>query len=239
MSGREASGKRETRAIGRREAQAAGAREAKAVGAPEAKAVGTPGAMIVIISGPSGVGKDTIIRTLRQRHPSPDRRFVVTYKTRSPRLGEVAGVDYHFVSVDEFLRKQVEGELLEASEVHGHWSGTPRDQVVQALSSGYDAILKIDVQGADKIKALVPQALRIFVAPPSADARQARLARRGTETPDEQARRNRDAELEMARMDDYDHVVVNETGQVERTAQQIDEIIRLEHELLPDRLIVL
>jgi len=213
--------------------------QSQAIGAAESQAVGKPGAMIVIISGPSGVGKDTIIRTLRQRHPSPDRRFVVTYKTRSPRLGEVAGVDYHFVSVEEFLRKQVEGDLLEASEVHGHWSGTPRDQVAQALATGCDAVLKIDVQGAEKIKALVPQALRIFVAPPSADARQARLARRGTETPEEQARRNRDAELEMARMDEYDHVVVNETGQVERTAQQIDEIIRLEHELHPDRRIVL
>ena len=203
------------------------------------RVVGASGAMIVIISGPSGVGKDTIIRTLRRRHPQADRKFVVTYKTRSPRLGEVAGVDYHFVSVDEFLRKQVEGELLEASEVHGHWSGTPRDQVAQALAGGCDAILKIDVQGAEKIKALVPQALRIFVAPPSADARQRRLARRATETAEEQARRNQDAELEMARMDEYDHVVVNETGQVERTAQRIDEIIRLEHELHPDRRIVL
>jgi guanylate kinase len=200
---------------------------------------GAPGAMIVIISGPSGVGKDTIIRTLRDRHPSTDRRFVVTYKTRSPRIGEVAGVDYNFVSVDEFLRKQVDGDFLEASEVHGHWSGTPRDQVAAALAEGCDAMLKIDVQGAEKIKALVPEALRIFVAPPSDDARERRLRRRATETPEELARRNRDAELEMAKMDEYDHVVVNETGQVERTARQIDDIIRHEHELHPDRRITL
>ncbi len=191
--------------------------------------------MIVIISGPSGVGKDTIIRTLRERHPDSRRRFVVTYKTRQPRSGEIGGEDYHFVSIDEFLRMQVEGELLEASEVHGHWSGTPRDQVAAALASGCDAILKIDVQGADKIKALVPEALRIFVAPPSMEDRARRLARRATETAEEQAQRNRDAEMEMARAADYDYVVVNETGEVERTAAQIDQIIRRERERHADR----
>lgn len=196
---------------------------------------GAAGAMIVIISGPSGVGKDTIIRTLRQRFPDPNRYFVVTYKTRQPRTGEVAGVDYHFVGLDEFLRMEVEGDLLEASEVHGTWSGTPRDQVLAALTSGKDAILKIDVQGADRIKAIVPDALRIFVAPPTREDRVRRLAGRATETPEEQAQRNRDAELEMARMDEFDYVVVNETGQVERTAQQIDEIIRRERERHRDR----
>ncbi|CAN5276077.1 guanylate kinase [soil metagenome] len=199
---------------------------------------GMPGAMIVIISGPSGVGKDTIIRTLRERHPDDRRHFVVTYKTRSPRRGETAGVDYQFVNVDEFLRLLVEGELLEASEVHGHWSGTPRDQVATALAEGRDAILKIDVQGADKVKAVVPDALRIFVAPPSAEDRRRRLADRATETAQEQAQRNRDAEREMAHMAEYDHVVVNETDRVEQTADQIDRIIRSEHALHPDRRIV-
>jgi len=203
------------------------------------RVVGALGALIVIISGPSGVGKDTIIRALRELYPDPRRRFVVTYKTRQPRSGEVGGVDYHFVSLDDFLRMQVEGELLEASEVHGHWSGTPRDQVAAALAAGDDAILKIDVQGADKIKAIVPDALRIFVAPPSTEDRVRRLARRATETPEEQAQRNRDAELEMARKDEFDYVVVNETGQVERTAQKIDEIIRHERARRADRRIVL
>ena len=203
------------------------------------RVLGAPGAMIVIISGPSGVGKDTIIRTLRRNHPDPRRHFVVTYKTRQPRSGEVGGQHYHFVSLDDFLRMQVEGELLEASEVHGHWSGTPRDQVARALLEGRDAVLKIDVQGADKIKALVPEALRIFVAPPSAEDQRRRLADRATETPEEQAQRNRDAELEMARAADYDYVVVNETGEVDRTAEQIDRILRRERELQPDRRISL
>jgi guanylate kinase len=190
--------------------------------------LGAPGAMVIIISGPSGVGKDTIIRVLREQHPDARRQFVVTYKTRAPRRGEVAGLDYNFVSIDDFLRMQVEGALLEASEVHGHWSGTPRDQVVEALREGRHAILKIDVQGADKIKAQVPDVLRIFVAPPSADARRERLTGRATETDEEIARRDRDAEYEMARAADYDHVVVNETGEVSATARRIDEIIRAE-----------
>jgi guanylate kinase len=199
------------------------------------RVVGAPGAMIVIISGPSGVGKDTIIRTLRKHYPDPRRHFVVTYKTRQPRDGEVAGTDYNFVSLDDFLRMQVEGELLEASEVHGHWSGTPRDQVAEALAAGRCAILKIDVQGADKIKSIVPEALRIFVAPPSPEDRMRRLADRATETEEEQAQRNRDAEIEMARMGDYDYVVVNKTGEVHRTAEQIDEIIRAERDKHHDR----
>jgi guanylate kinase len=200
---------------------------------------GEPGALVIIISGPSGVGKDTIIRVLRDRHPDPRREFIVTYKTRAPRRGEVAGVDYNFVSIDDFLRMQVEGDLLEASEVHGHWSGTPRDQVVKALREGCHAILKIDVQGADKIKSLIPDVLRIFVAPPSADVRHQRLAGRQTETPDEIAQRDRDAEYEMSRASDYDHVVVNETDQVEETARRIDEIIRAEQAINAQRRISL
>jgi guanylate kinase len=197
--------------------------------------IGAAGSMIVIISGPSGVGKDTIIRRLREHFDNPRRQFVVTYKTRQPRTGEVDGVDYRFVDIDEFARLNATGGLLEASEVHGHWSGTPRDQVAQAITAGRDAILKIDVQGADKIKALVPEAVRIFVAPPDATVRVQRLAERATETAEEQARRNLDAEFEMARMTDFDHVVVNETDRVDDTARQIDAIIAREHELHPDR----
>jgi guanylate kinase len=129
--------------------------------------------------------------------------------------------------------------LLEASQVHGDWSGIPRDQVVAALTTGCDALLRIDVQGADKIKALIPEAVRIFVAPPSVDVQRRRLAGRGTESAEEQAKRNLDAEAEMARAADFDYVVVNETDQPEATADQIDQIIRHEHERAPDRQIKL
>jgi guanylate kinase len=196
---------------------------------------GAPGAMVIIIAGPSGVGKDATIRVMRERFPDSRRQFVVTYKTRQPRPGEIAGVHYNFVSLDDFLRLQVEGQLLEASEVHGHWSGTPRDQVAQALENGRHAILKLDVQGADKIKALIPDALRIFVAPPSSRVRRQRLAERRTETPAEMEQRNRDAEYEMARARDFDHVVVNRTGRVLATARKVDSIIRREQAAHPDR----
>lgn len=202
-------------------------------------ASGAPGAMIVIISGPSGVGKDTILRWLKGREATPERHFVVTYKTRAPRHGEVDGVDYRFVTLEEFRELMDTGCLLEASEVHGHWSGTPRDQVVRALMAGRDAILKIDVQGAEKIKALVPGALRIFVAPPSEEAREQRIIERGTETEDELTRRRRDAEIEMRRRSEYDHVVINETGQARQTAQMIHRIIKQEHARHPRRRISL
>src|SRR5512141_2381392 len=118
--------------------------------------VGRRGAMVVIISGPSGVGKDTIIRLLMERHPGKDRRFVVTYKTRAPRHDELDGRDYQFVTFDAFRQLLAKGALLEASQVHGDWSGIPCDQVATALTQGCDALLRIDVQGADKIKALIP-----------------------------------------------------------------------------------
>ena len=200
---------------------------------------GAPGAMVVIISGPSGVGKDTIIRHLREYPSQPERHFVVTYKTRAPRDDEINGVHYNFVNVDEFRALEQQARLLEASEVHGHWSGTPRDQVVEALCSGRDAILKIDVQGADIVKGIVPDALRIFVAPPSDEDLEARLVGRGTETPEELERRNADAEMEMRRRADYDYVVVNETDEADATAEEIDRIIRHEHNLFPDRRITL
>ena len=200
---------------------------------------GAPGAMVVIISGPSGVGKDTIIRHLREYPAQPERHFVVTYKTRAPRDDEVDGVHYNFVDVDQFRALEQRGMLLEASEVHGHWSGTPRDQVAEALRAGRDAILKIDVQGADVVKGIVPHALRIFVAPPSDEDLEARLVGRGTETPAELQRRNADAEMEMRRRADYDYVVVNETDEADATADEIDRIIRHEHNLFPDRRITL
>ncbi|HEY5488882.1 MAG TPA: guanylate kinase [Candidatus Limnocylindrales bacterium] len=199
------------------------------------RVIGQAGAMIVIISGPSGVGKDTILRCLRQEASDPPRHYVVTYKTRLPRPNEVEGIDYQFITTDEFEKLLAKGRLLESALVHGDWSGTPRDQVVEALTSGRDAILKIDVQGAEAIHDIVPDALRIFVAPPDEAQLEARLRGRGTETPEELARRNADAEEELRRRAEFDYVVVNENNKADRTAEQIDEIIRHEHHLYPDR----
>jgi len=208
-------------------------------GRPDNVIEGAPGAVLVIISGPSGVGKDTIIDALRRREVESgrdgERHYVITVTTRSPRDGEVDGVDYHFVSREEFLRIRAERGFLEANEVHGNWYGSPRDQVREALAAGRDVILKIDVQGAQVVKEQVSAALLIFVIPPTLEALFQRLRTRATESADELEIRQRNAAIEIARQDDYDYVVVNETGQVERTAQRIEEIIADERRRHADR----
>jgi guanylate kinase len=129
------------------------------------------------------------------------------------------------VTRDEFLRIRAARGLLEANEVHGNWYGSPRDQVREALIAGRDVILKIDVQGAQKVKDQVTEALLIFIIPPSLKTLFERLRARATETADELDLRQRNAAIELARQDDYDHVVVNETGQVALTAREIEAII--------------
>jgi guanylate kinase len=198
-------------------------------GRPDFTIEGAPGALLVIISGPSGVGKDTIIDEMRRREAAEgrqhERHYVVTVTTRAPRDGEVDGVDYHFVDRDAFLQMWRDRGFLEANEVHGNYYGSPRDQVRMALSTGKDVILKIDVQGAQVVKEQVSEAVLIFIIPPSLEALFDRLRARATETADELEVRQRDAAIELARQDDYDHVVVNETGKVGRTADRIESII--------------
>jgi guanylate kinase len=196
---------------------------------------GAAGALLVIVSGPSGVGKDSVIEALRHEPRHPDYHYVVTCTTRPRRRYEVDGVHYHFLSEAEFGRLRTAGELLEANEVHGNWYGTPRADVRDALRQGHDVILKIDVQGAAVVKQKVPEALLIFLVPPSLEDLFGRLQARATESADELDVRQRNAALELARQEDYDHVVVNETGQIERTARRIHEIILDEKAANPDR----
>lgn len=199
------------------------------------RVLGAPGAILAIISGPSGVGKDTIIAALRERPKGREYHYVVTCTTRSRRRGEVDGLSYRFVTRGEFAALREHGELLEWAEVHGHWYGTPREDVRRALEAGRDVVLKIDVQGAQKVKEHVPEALLVFLVPPSMEALFERLRARATETADELEVRQRNAAIELARAGDYDHVVVNETGQVDRVAARIDEIIAAEKAARPDR----
>jgi guanylate kinase len=196
---------------------------------------GAPGALLVIVSGPSGVGKDSVIEEIRRVPRDPDYHYVVTCTTRPRRSYEVDGVHYHFLGEAEFTRLRDDGELLEANEVHGNWYGTPRADVRDALRQGHDVILKIDVQGAAVVKQTVPEALLIFLVPPSLEDLFGRLQSRATESADELDIRQRNAALELARQDDYDHVVVNETGQIERTARRIHEVILAEKAANPDR----
>jgi guanylate kinase len=209
---------------------AARAESAGASGEPGSAGTPAPGALLVIISGPSGVGKDTIIDALRTRRRERDYHYVVTCTTRPRRPGEVDGVDYHFLDRATFDAWRKAGEFLEANFVHENWYGTPRGP-----AAGKDVILKIDVQGAQVVKEKVPDALLVFIVPPSLEDLFQRLRSRATETADELEIRQRNAAIELARQHDYDYVVTNETGQVERTAEFIDEIIAREHELHPDR----
>ena len=210
-------------------------------GRPEGVVEGAPGAMLVIISGPSGVGKDTIIDAIRRREVAEDGRkdryYVVTCTTRAPRNGEVDGVDYHFMTRDEFLDMRASRGFLETNEVHGtgNWYGSPRGPVRSALVAGKDVILVIDVQGAQVVKEQVSAALLIFIVPPSLETLFDRLRSRATETVDELEARQRTAAIELARQDDYDYIVTNETGQVERTADEIERIIAEEHRRHPER----
>jgi guanylate kinase len=202
---------------------------------PTRAVAGAPGALLVIVSGPSGVGKDTVINALRAIPADPPRHFVVTCTTRPRRAYEIDGIHYHFLSRAAFLARHAAGELLEANEVHGHWYGSPRDEVRQALTAGRDVILKIDVQGAAVVKQTVSNALLVFLVPPSLEDLFSRLQSRATESADELDVRQRNAALELARQKDYDHVVLNETGEVQRTAARVDAIIQAEKAAHPDR----
>jgi guanylate kinase len=186
---------------------------------------GPPNPMLVIISGPSGVGKDTIIEALQRRGHVPVYHYVVTC------TGETDGVSYQFLSVDEFVRLRDDGGLLEANEVHANWYGTPRAGVREALARGQHAILKIDVQGAQEVKSKVPEALLIFVVPPSLETLVEHLKARRTESAEQLEIRQRNAAIELARKDDYDYVVVNEEGRIDLTAARIEEIISMEERL--------
>ena len=189
----------------------------------------------MIISGPSGVGKDAIIDAMKRRQPTHPRHYVITVTTRERRANEVDGVHYHFLTLEDYHLLVAEEGLLEASEVHGNWYGTPRDQVQSAVGHGVDAILKIDVQGADKVRARIPEALLIFVVPPSIEELERRLRERRTETREQAELRLRNARIEMARTGEFDHVVVNETDKVDATAEAIDGIIAAEHRRYADR----
>lgn len=192
-----------------------------------------PNPMLVVVSGPSGVGKSTIVAELARRHPQVVP--IVTATTRSRRRGEVDGVHYHFLDRAGFEALRERGGLLEWAEVHGNLYGTPIDQVRGILAAGRDAILTIDPQGARQVHARVPDALLVFVKPPSMKDLTRRLKRRGSESAESLARRRRDAEKWMSDTADYDHVVVNETGHAEEAAERIWEIIQAEARRDPPR----
>lgn len=177
---------------------------------------------LIVIAGPSGVGKGSIVAQLLAR--DPDRLALsVSATTRAPRPGEVEGVHYRFVSDEAFDAMIERGELLEWAEVVGHRSGTPRRAVEELLASGHDVVLEIDVQGARQVRALVPDAVLIFVAPPSLRELERRLRDRGTESEERIALRLATASAELDERDRFDHVVVNDDLQT--ASSQVAAII--------------
>jgi guanylate kinase len=177
--------------------------------------------LLTVVSGPSGVGKDSVLKRVFALDPS--LWYSVSYTTRQPRAGEVNGVDYHFVPEKEFDRMVQEGQMLEWADVHGHRSGTGRTEVEKALGEGRSAVLNIDVQGARSVRQEMPGAFLVFLAPPNQEELRRRLAARGTEDPDEIARRQADAEIEMGYSDQYDAVVVNDD--LDRAAREVLDLI--------------
>lgn len=169
----------------------------------------TAGGRVVVLSGPSAVGKSTLVRCLRER--IPDLHFSVSATTRAPRPGEVDGVDYHFVTPAQFQQLIEAGALLEWAEIHGglQRSGTPAEPVRRAAASGQPVLIEVDLAGARAIKRAMPEAVTVFLAPPSWEALEARLVGRGTETPEVIRRRLMTARTELAAQSDFDQVVVN------------------------------
>ena len=182
--------------------------------------------LLVVLSGPSGVGKDAALDALKLL----DRpwRFVITATTRPQRPGEQDGVDYIFLETAAFLKMKERDDLLECAQVYDYWYGVPRNQVRQGLQDGKDVILKVDVQGADTVRELAPEALFIFMIPSSLDELKSRLTKRETETPSQVALRLSNAQSELVRVGEFDYRVVNREGQLEQAVAEIDAIITAE-----------
>ena len=182
--------------------------------------------LLVILSGPSGVGKDAALEGLKKL----DRPwyFAVTATARKMREGERDGADYLFLDEDTFAKMRERDEFLECAQVYGRWYGVPRNQVRNGLKSGRDVILKIDVQGAETVRRLIPEAVSIFMLPASLDELRARLAGRMTETSADMDLRLKIAQEELARASDFDYRVVNRDNCLDQAISDIDSIISAE-----------
>ena len=183
--------------------------------------------LLIVISGPSGVGKDSVLQRMKGRNLP--LHFVVTATSRPRREGELHGVDYFFVTPDEFKNMIARGELIEYALVYQDYKGIPKEQVQQALGSGRDVIMRIDVQGAATIRQLYPEALLIFLSTRSEEELIERLKARQTETPESLELRLATARKEMEQIDLFDYYVINANQHLEEAVDTIISIIHAEH----------
>ncbi len=182
--------------------------------------------VLVVISGPSGVGKDSVLQELKRvDYPF---YFVITATTRARRLNEQDGMDYHFVSVGDFAEMIEKNELIEHAVVYGDYKGIPKKHVREALASGKDVIMRIDVQGAATIRRLVPNAITIFLTAESEEKLVHRLQERKTEEPDQLKMRIVTARRELQRIVEFDYVVINREDALDETVDQVLSIIKAE-----------
>ena len=196
----------------------------------------TPPPLLIVISGPAGVGKDSVVNRMKEQgYPF---HFVVTATDRSPRSGEVNGVDYFFFSTAEFERMEREGELLEHAIVYGQHKGIPKQQVRQALASGQDVVMRLDVQGAATVRQLVPQAVLIFLTASEQELEQ-RLHRRAADSPQQLAMRIAKARDEIAQLPLFDYVVANHEDRLDEAVAQVAAIITAEHCRVQPRIVQL
>ncbi len=196
-----------------------------------------PSPLLIVISGPSGAGKDTVLQRMKER--GLPFHFVVTATTRPRRANEVHGKDYWFVSKDEFARMIESDELIEYAIVYSDYKGIPKQQVRDALASGKDVILRIDVQGAETIRNLAPEALLIFLSTESEEELVRRLETRMTETVEELKLRIATARKELQRIRAFDYVIVNHDFHLDETVDVIRSIIEAEHHRVTPRKVTL
>jgi len=182
--------------------------------------------LLIVLSGPSGAGKDAVLR--RMKKTGYPIEYITTVTTRPRRAREKNNIDYHFVSTERFQEMIARNELLEWANVYGNLYGVPYQPVKQALDKGQDVILKVDIQGAATIKKVIPQAVFIFLAPPSMEELATRLKQRQTESPFDLALRLKTAEEEMKQLPLFDYMVVNRQGEIDLAVSDIEAIITAE-----------
>ncbi len=182
--------------------------------------------LLIVVSGPSGVGKDAALKRMQELHYP--FYFLVTNTTRPKRENEAEGVDYHFVTKEQFKAMEERGEFLERAVVYGYDYGNSKKEVKEALERGQDVIMRIDVQGAATLNKLVPEAVFVYLLPPNMDALEARLRKRRTEPEEYLQIRLHAARLEMNEVEKFDYVIVNEDDALDETARAIQAIIDAE-----------